>query len=85
MSNVHKVERHKKIVLNWLIQVRMQSELDTFWTHQDRINNGVFSLNLSNDNRLDILMLILPVYICRVVLIVYNFTTLIKTFHFQLD
>ena len=37
-----------------VIQVRIESKLDTqLWIHQDRTDNGVFSLNLSNANGLD--------------------------------
>ena len=33
----------------------MESKLGTkLWTHQDRIDNGIFSLNLSHANELDI-------------------------------
>ena len=37
-----------------MIQVRIESELGTkLWTHQDRIDNGVFSLTLPEANALD--------------------------------
>lgn len=43
-----------------MIQVRIESELGiTLWTHQDRIDNGVFSLNLPNASVLDIVNVIL--------------------------
>ena len=36
------------------MQIKIRSELGTtFWTHQDRIDDGVFSLILSNANGLD--------------------------------
>ena len=38
-----------------VIQVMLESKLGTrLWNHQDRIDNGVFCLNLSNANGLDI-------------------------------
>lgn len=50
---MYKFERHQKIVL--VMQIRIEGKLDTIlWIHKDRIDNGIFSLNLPNANGLDI-------------------------------
>ena len=37
--------------MGWVIQVRIESELGIkLLTHQGRVNNGIFSLNLPNAN-----------------------------------
>ena len=42
-----------------VIQVRIERKLDTqFLTHQGSIDNGIFSLNLPNTDRLDIVNII---------------------------
>ena len=58
---VCKFERHKSIVL--VLQVRIESELGTFWTYQNRRDNGISFLNLSNVYGPDIVDVLLPVYI----------------------
>ena len=45
------------------MQVMIDSKLGTrLWTHQERTDNGVFSLNLSSANGLDINILIVCIY-----------------------
>ena len=47
------------------MQIRVESELGmTLFTHQDRTDNGVFSLNLSNAYGLDIANVILDCIYC---------------------
>ena len=68
-----------------VIQVRIESELGTtLSTHQDRIDNGGFSLNLSNANGLDIINIIITcIYLYVVIVhILYSLTMLTKTFTF---
>ena len=71
--------RHTKILV---MQVRMRSELGTrLWTHQDRMDNEIFSnLNLSNVNGLDIVdVLIASIYILFYLLYIV-FLLLVITF-----
>ena len=47
------------------MQVMIESKLGTrLWTHQDGIDNGVFSLNLSNVNELDIVDVLIACIYC---------------------
>lgn len=70
------------------MQVGIESQLcTTLWTHQDRRDNGVFSLNLLNASGLNIVNIIIDcIYLYIViVLIVYSFSMLVKIFAFYLD
>ena len=60
------------------MQIRIESKLGTrLWTHQARIDDGVFSLNLSNANELDIVEeCITCIYIYIMVLIVHSFSSI---------
>lgn len=59
------------------MQVRKECDLGTeLWTHQNKIDNGAFSLNLPNANKLDIVFVILTCLYLYIVIVQigYSFT-----------